>query len=197
MDRYTGKLETDVFGIVADDARLAHLHFDADMAAPADDDGIHAGIAGATSAQVVTADIANPPYPRNITVTPADTTDDVKAGTIVVHGTNIADEPISEDFAFAANATTAKTGVKAFKTVKSIDVPAQDGTGCTFKVGFGVKFGLPFLLDAVPPVLCWFNRLFESTMPTVTADADEIEKNVFSINGTLADNKMIDLYVLL
>ncbi len=199
MDKYIGKLQTDAFGVLADEARVAHLFYSAAQAAPADNDAVHAGIAGATdeAAQEITEDITNPPCARNIVVTPADTTADVKAGDVIVHGTNIKDEPISETFTFAANASSAATGNKAFKTVSKIVVPQQDGTGCTFKVGYGTKFGLPYCLDAAPAVLCWFNKVFESTMPTVASDADEIEKNTFTINGTLASEKMIDLYLIL
>jgi hypothetical protein len=199
MDKYIGKLQTDAFGVPADEVRGAHLFYSAAMAAPASADAVHAGIAGATSAtaQEITEDITNPPCARNIVVTPADTTADVKAGDVIVFGTNIKDEPISETFAFLANASDAVTGSKAFKTVTKIVVPQQDGTGCTFKVGYGTKFGLPYLLDAVPAALCWFNKVFESTFPTFATDIDEIEKNTFTINGTLYADKMIDLYLIL
>jgi len=197
MGRYTGKLATDVYGIVADEAKLAHVAITAEEAAALDADGVHAAITGSSEeATTVTNDITDPPYPRNITVTPGGTTADVAAGDVVVTGTNMADEVISETFTFLANAESAKVGAKAFKTVTSILVPQQDGAAATFTVGWGDVLGLPFLLTTKTLVMAVFNGIIETTAATQVIDADELEKNTVDLNSAL-DGKTVDLYLAL
>ena len=99
MSRYVGELATDVYGIAVDEAKLAHLALTATEMAAAG--AVHAAITGDDTDPVVTTDdITDPPYPRNLVITPGGTTADVAACSITVAGTNIADEAISEDFAF-------------------------------------------------------------------------------------------------
>jgi hypothetical protein len=62
-------------------------------------------------------------------------------------------------------------------------------------VGFGKKFGIPYLLTAAELVTV---KLFNNTADTgtVTADVDELEKNVIALNGTPDGAKPIDLYII-
>jgi hypothetical protein len=62
-------------------------------------------------------------------------------------------------------------------------------------VGLGKKFGIPYMLTAAELV---FVKLFNNAADTgtVTADDDEIEKNVIALNGTPDGQKPIDLYIL-
>src|SRR5262245_13016458 len=84
------------------------------------------GVATSSSATTsVTTFDAQPDYARNLVITPGGTTGDVPAGDVVVTGTNIRGEIITESFTFAANASTATTGSKAFKTVTSVVFPIQ------------------------------------------------------------------------
>ena len=50
----------------------------------------------------------------------------MKAGDIVVYGTNIAGKEISETFTLTDDDTAVDAGTKAFKTVTSIVIPAQE-----------------------------------------------------------------------
>lgn len=194
-NRYFGDLSTDVYGITANAAKMAHISLSAAQAAAAG--AVHAAITGSSSAVVnTTTEITNPPYPRNLVITPGGTTADVAAMSITVTGTNIADKVITEAFAFAANATAATTGAKAFKTVTSISIPAQDGAGATFAVTFGDKLGLPYLLTERPLLWATDDGVIETTAPTVVVDADEIEKNTIDLN-TAMDGSIIDIYLVL
>jgi hypothetical protein len=62
-------------------------------------------------------------------------------------------------------------------------------------VGWGDKFGLPYMLYADELVILkLFNKAADTG--TVTEDADELEKNVFDPNGTPDGLKDIDLYII-
>ena len=194
-NRYVGELGSDVYGVSLNEFRLGHLQISAGQGVAADADGVHAAIASKTTAQTITTAITNPPYPRNITVTPGDTTGDIKAGTVIITGTNIADDVITEEFAFLADAADAKVGAKAFKTVTSIYIPVQEGTGASFTIGFGELLGLPLMLDAKPLVFVLDDGVI-ATAPVITADADELEKNVIDVNGSL-DGSVYDIFMAL
>lgn len=195
MDRFAGSLATDVYGIVADEARIAKVSISAAQAA-ASGEVAAAFATSATDVTVVTTGITNPPYPRNLVITPGGTTGDVKAASITVTGTNIKGEVITEDFAFLANATGATTGAKAFKTVTSISVPAQDGAGATYEVDTGKKLGVPYMMDKKTLVMSVFNGIIETTAATQVVDADEIEKNTVDLNSTL-NGSAVELYFIL
>lgn len=148
-----------------------------------DDNGIiddNAG-AGATAAGVlVSSFLAQPDLPRNIVVTPGGTTNDVKAGDVVVTGTNYRGQSISETFTFAANASAAVVGAKAFKTVTSILFPQEDSPyGATWDVGWGDKLGLSKCMDSSAFVIKSFIGSTSETI-TATASASALESNGFT-----------------
>lgn len=161
---------------------------DADAAGSAD---VLSGNAGATSAAVATVSsfVAQPDVPRNLVITPGTSTPDVGACTIVVAGLNIYGRAITEDFAFSADASSATTGAKAFKSVSSITFPANCETtpfAATWSVGYGEKLGLNHCLDyAGDWVFSEIGGAYEATRATVVADADEVEKNTADFNGTM------------
>jgi hypothetical protein len=186
MSRFLGLLGTDVFGVGLKEMRVGKLELTAEQAATLDVDGILDGQESAADAvTTVTEFLAQPPYPRNITILPGGTTGDVKAMSITVNGTNFADQPISEDFAFLANATDATVGAKAFKSVTSVVIPAQDGAGATFDIGWGDKLGLPYMASENTVLRAIFNNVVETTAPTVVYDADELEKNTVDLHSAL------------
>lgn len=196
MDRYIGQLATDVYGVNADEARVARLKWSAAQAAAADDDAVHEAISGGNAAKTITANIGAMPCARNIVVTGGGTTGDIKAGDVVVHGFNIAGDAISEAFTFTADTGGAKTGNKAFAKVTKIVVPAQDGTGCTFKVGFGDKLGLPYKLEAETEVSAIFDGVLETTKPTLAVSANYIENNTVDLSSALNDKTVEVLLTL-
>lgn len=149
------------------------------------------GSAGATSAAIATVSTfaGQPDVPRNLVITPGGTTGDVEACTITVTGTNFFGRTITETFAFLADASSATTGAKAFKTVTSVSFPANcesGGFAATWSIGVGEKIGLKrCMADAGS----WFQSsvagAFESTRATIVADTDEVEKNTADFNGTM------------
>ncbi len=147
-----------------------------------DDNGIlddHAG-AGAAASVTVTTFLAQPDVARNIVVTPGGTTADVKAGNVIVNGTDIKGGLISETFAFLANASTVVVGAKAFKTITSIVLPQEDSPyGATWDVGWGDKLGLSKCLDSTAFIIKSFITATAETI-TATSSATAVESNGFT-----------------
>lgn len=156
------------------------------QAAAASATGVHAAITDTGAPQVVTTAITNPPYPRNITATAGGTAGDIKAIQVIVEGTNINDEVITETLpAFTVDTGGIVTGSKAFKTVTKITVPAHDGTGATTAIGFGVKLGLPEPLPTNTVLFANLNNVREGTLPTVAAHASVVESNTVQLSTAL------------
>jgi hypothetical protein len=76
-------------------------------------------------------------------------------------------------------------------TVNTVAGVAEDQVS----VGVGKKFGIPYYLSSATLVIV---KLFNNAADTgtVTADDDELEKNVIELNGTPDGLKPIDLYIL-
>lgn len=147
--------------------------------------------AGPTSAAavVLTSFTAQPDVPRNLTITPTGTTGDVESCAIVVAGTNILGRTISETFTFAADASTAQTGSKAFKTVTSVTWPAScesGGFAATWIIGVGEKIGLKRCM-AIAGDWAWSSvgGAYETTRATIAASASAVESNTADFNGTM------------
>lgn len=142
-------------------------------------------------AQVVTADITDPDVPRTVTV--KGNASGI-TGDVVITGTNIADEAITDTIAL--NGTSEVEGVKAFKTVTQIDLPVEVHAGTdTVSVGMAKKFGLPHIVDNAALALV---KLFNASADagSLAVDDDEIEKNLYSCAGTPDGTKVLDLYYL-
>lgn len=138
-----------------------------------------------------------PPCPRNITATAAGTQNDTGAVSVIVYGTNINDEPISETLpVFVVNQSATKSGVKAFKTITSVFLPSHDGTGATISLGYGDALGIPFMFSKKPYLRATLDGAIEANAPVVVVDADEIEKNTVDLNSAL-NGKEVCLYWLL
>lgn len=195
MNRYIGDLSTDVYGKIIDEGKIGSIEWNADEAAASDDDAVLVATAGVTAAgKTVTDDITDPPCVRSLTVTAGGTAGDIKAGKVKVKGTNYVGEAIEEEFEFTADTAGAVAGSKAFKTVTSVFIPQQDGTGATYKVGTGEKLGLPFKLASKPLFLASFDGSADAG--ALTIDDDEIEKNVYDSNSNL-NAKVVKLALIL
>jgi hypothetical protein len=138
---------------------------------------------------VVTSFTAQPDFARVISITPGGTTADVAAGNITVAGTNIRDEVISEDVAIAANASTAVTTTKAFKTVTSVTFPIQDGSGATYSIGITDAMGLDRCMSEAAVFDAYMDGTRETTAATVTFSASDISKNTVDPNTALDGSK--------
>ena len=164
--------------------QIAIIERSATEAAIADTDGVHASITATEEAQTITTNITNPPCPRNITITCTKGGGTEMAGDVVITGTNIFGETITDTIAEGADGTI--QGTVAFKTVTSILVPVRKQTGDAITVGYGDKLGLPFYLYHADQVIqCSRNYVIEGTRATVVADDDEIEKNTIDLNSAL------------
>lgn len=135
-----------------------------------------------------------PPCARVISATAAGTQNDTGAVSVIVYGTNIKDEPISETLpVFVVNQSATKTGVKAFKTISSVFLPSHDGTGATVSLGYGDALGVPFMFSKKPYLRATLDGAVEGNAPTVVVDADEIEKNTVDLHSSL-NGKEVCLY---
>lgn len=153
---------------------------------------VHAAVTDTGVDQVVTTAITSPDVARNVTATAGGTATDVKAIQVIVAGTNIYDEAITETLpAFTVNVTGSVTGSKAFKTVTSITIPAHDGTGATTAVGTGSKLGLPVKVDRDTVIAVHLNGVREATRPTVTFSTSAVESNTVTLSGTLAGTAVV------
>jgi len=78
--------------------------------------------------------------PRNVTFTTAGATPSDAPATVVVTGTDVDGEAITETLNVPQTATIVE-GAKAFATIVSVVFAAGDGTGATVAMGYGSKFG--------------------------------------------------------
>lgn len=189
--------QTDVPGVRVDRGFVAHLHLSAAEAAVASTTGVHAAHTDTGEEVELTTGITNPPYPRNLTATAGGTATDVKAIQVIVEGTNILGEAITETLpAFTVNATGTVVGSKAFATVTKVTIPAHDGTGATTAIGFGDKVGLPDRLGDGGAVLgAALAGVREGTFPGVAVDGEHIESNTVDLSSAL-NGTAVDIYYI-
>jgi hypothetical protein len=141
--------------------------------------------------QTITAGITNPDFPRTVT---AKGNASGITGNVVVTGKNAAGETITDTIAL--NGATEVEGVKAFKEVTSVQLPVEVHAGTdTVSIGMAKKFGMPAILHNAA---CLLVKLFNASADTgtLTVDDDELEKNLFALNGTPDGTKVIDLYFI-
>lgn len=148
---------------------------------------VHAAVTDNGSDRTITTSITNPSCARNITATAGGTAGDIKAISVIVTGTNLNNEVITETLpAFTVNTTGTVVGNKAFATVTSIFIPAHDGTGATTSIGTGSKLGLDHKLDLNTVDLAFVGGVKEGTLPTVATSSTALESNTASFNTALS-----------
>ena len=130
------------------------------------------------------------PYARTVTAVCSAS----QTGDMIITGTNIDDVVISETITLTSDTPVEST--KAFKTVTNINLPVKAGSE-TIIVGWGDKVGIPFMLATAakdrPIVEATLDGVIETTAPTLTADADELEKNLIDLNSNL-NGKEVCIY---
>lgn len=101
-------------------------------------------------------------------------------------------EPLANDSTLELAFTVGSTGVTVgSSTAGTTGVPYDQ-----ISVGWGDKFGIPYKLYADELVILkLFNKAKESAEGTITADATDIEKNVYDPNDTTLGVD-IDLYII-
>lgn len=103
-----------------------------------------------------------------------------------------ANEPLANDSTLSIAFTVGSTGVTVDSSTAGTDGVPYD----QISVGWGDKFGIPYKLYADELVILkLLNKAKEGTEGTITADATDIEKNVFDPNDT-ALGVDIDLYIV-
>jgi len=94
---------------------------------------------GAALNGVIGAGAISPP--RNITITTT-THADIDAVVVVVTGTDINGDALTENITLTDGGGVTDAGLKAFASVEQVDIPAQGGTGGALTIGFGARIGL-------------------------------------------------------
>ena len=179
---YPDALESNVYNRPLENLNVVKYAWAAAETVAADDDGVLVATATKTTAQVITTMTKQPPCARNVTVKSGGEAGDLKASKITVRGTNIAGAEIYEEFDVTVDTALDAAGTKAFKSVTAVEIPAQDGATATIQVGWGVKYGLPVMLDGQTPMWGYIDGKLEATAPTLVTDDNELEKNVVSFN---------------
>lgn len=166
------------------------------QAAAASTTGVHAAIPDIEEEQVITTGITNPAWPRNITATSGGTAADIKAVQVIIEGTDIEGNVITETLpAFTADTATTVVGNKAFATVTSITVPAHDGDGATTAIGWGSKLGLPVKLPTNTVLFANLNHVREGTAPSVSVNASDVSLNTVALNTSLNGSPVAIAYI--
>jgi len=194
IDKYIAETVDKYESVVEPLGHITVLEWSATEAAAASNDAVHAAITLGAAAQTITTSITNPPCARNITITCTHGAGSNMSGDVVITGTNILGETISETIAEGADGTI--QGTVAFKTVTSIAVPVKTNTNDTVAIGYGDILGVPFYLNYTDQLIqCSFNETIESTRATVTADTDEMEKNTIDLSSDL-NGKIVRAYLI-
>ena len=191
-------MQTDANGVTVDASYVAHFHVEGATAIAATTTTVHAAAAtSATLLTTITTGIINPGCARNLTATAAGVDADVKAVSVTVTGTSIDGSVITEILpAFTVNTLGTVVGVKAFKTVTKIEVPAMDGAGVTIAIGVGEKLGLPYKLSHNTVLKTFLGNTLEATAPTLALSSTAIESNTIDLNSALDGAKAVDAYIL-
>jgi hypothetical protein len=154
-------------------------------------ESVRASLALTSAVQTKTTGFTNPDVPRQLLFTK---TDNNCAGNIVVIGTNIADEIITETIALPTNTTT-KVSVNAYKTITSIAYPALTTGGDWIKTGTNAVLGMPEKSASDPVVWCTFDSAYNAH--TITLDATYVGKNLLTVTGATFDGtKIVNVYVI-
>lgn len=130
-----------------------------------------------------TTGFTNPDVPRALVVTTGGTVADVRAGIVEVHGTNVEGAAIHEEFALSENQDGATTGVKAFKTITSVDYTQMDGAAAEIAIGTRDVLGLNHRLPANETTCKVFSAtaiggaLTLQAAPTLSLDESSVEQN--------------------
>ncbi len=194
MGRYPGKATCDVSGLLLDELRpVLAINLSAAEAADLDVDGLLVDSATHTANPLsYTTMLAQPPQARKLSFTPSASAD---AGNILVAGTDIDDNPITDTV--ATSTTVAVYSAKAFKTVTSVTYPKDDGS-ITWDAGWSEAIGLPLKLAAAPFALEKFDGVVNlGTAGTFTVDANELSKNIYDPSGDLDGVKPLQLLLFI
>jgi hypothetical protein len=147
----------------------------------AHNDTIHiAATLGNAVTTLLTTLITNPDFPRVLSITGAMTGGSL-TGNVVITGTDIRGNIITDTIALDSNATA--IGIKAFKTITSILLPARVTSGDTVAIGISDKLGLEMIPTYAVAISAHHNGVLEGTLPTITRHATDISQNIIDFNS--------------
>lgn len=176
---------------------ITHLVFTATQAIAASTTGILAAFATSTLATEKTTGFTQPSCAKNVTATAGGTAGDIKAVQVVIEGTDVAGNAITETLpAFTVDTAGSVTGSKAFKTITKVTVPGMDGAGATVAIGFGEKLGIPYKLQTNTCMLGSKGATKEATAPTVAVSASALESNTIDFNSALDGTEMHAYFIV-
>jgi len=125
-----------------------------------------------TAVQTITTGITNPDFPRALNID----SDGAATGNVVITGTNIRGETVTDTIAL--NGTNAVSGVVAFKTVTSIQLPVKAAAESVF-VGTLDKLGLQSIPLSTSVISETTTTSADTGGAILTRDADEVEKCLY------------------
>lgn len=130
-----------------------------------------------TAAHTVSTFLGQPDYARNVTLVASGATTD----NVVVHGTDIAGNVISETIAL--NGTSPVAGTKAFASITSMDVP--EVASVTLDAGWGDVLGLRHRLAEASVLFLFAGGTDELSSSTVVVDGSDVSENTVDPNTAL------------
>lgn len=133
-----------------------------------------------TAVQTITSGITNPDFSRVLSITGAMAGGSL-TGNVVITGTDIRGNAISDTIALNGNSTV--DGIKAFKTVSSVQLPVRVSAGDTVSVGISDKLGLEMIPAYAVAISAHHNGALEGTLPTITRHATDIAQNIIDFNS--------------
>jgi hypothetical protein len=135
----------------------------------ASDTAVHAAVTlGNGVTTTVNTNITNPDFARALTIKGAMSGGSL-TGNVVITGTDIRGNAISNTIALNDNATV--IGTKAFKTISSILLPARVTAGDTVSIGISDKLGLEMIPKLAVAISAHHDATLEGTLPTITVGA--------------------------
>lgn len=161
-----------------------------------------ASFAANTSTTAVTKStgITNPDSPRNVVIIPDSNTSHVNSCAVVVTGTDILGNTITETHNFVASASAVNVGSAAFKTVTSVAFPANCEVSpfdVTWSVGIGEKIGLKRCMDETGAFIqSSLNGTIEGTRATLAASAASVKGNTADFNGAMNGSNDFKAYYI-
>lgn len=138
--------------------------------------------------------LAQPDFARTLSLIAATNTGDVPTGDVVITGTDIDGNVITDTLTFAANQATAENTVKAFLTVTSIVFPTPDGDTATWDLGTLDALGLSERIEEDSVFHTIFNGTVESTRPTVVSHATDKTRCTVDLNTALDASGNVVVY---
>jgi len=132
----------------------------------------------------------------NVTITVAVDTGADTMGTVLITGTDIDDQVLTETITPVGDSTV--QGTRAFKTVVSAVGAGWiiAGGNDTIEIGFGELIGIPDYMVHDRVLFASFNNVREGTHPTVTSSTTVLALNTVDLNSGLNGSVVVIYYLV-